>query len=245
MNKIIEKTLLLLTYASLAEAGHAAIISIPNPGFVTEFGVKVRNGLTSSEVVVFDNRPTAAVTVASLNPVGAPVWTYGYSYVFRATYTGSTGTVTFSVDFDKSGVAGDVTTGTRPETTSYTFTDFAGMGFKYLSLGVQGTAAPAAGITLSNLVFNGAPVSNLASTASSTITNYYGSSNRGEAFENITVSGLLNFSGSSAVDRPKMELRFASAVPLPAASEAIPETSAASLAALGSLMLLRRARRAD
>ena len=244
MFKIIEKTLLFLTYSSMAGVGHAAIISIPNPGFVTEFGVKVRNGLTSSEVVVFDNRPKAAVTVSSLNPPGSPVWTYGYSYVFRATYTGSTGTLTFSVDFDRSGIAGDVTSGTMPETTSYTFTDFAGTGFKYLSLGVQGTAAPAAGVALTNLVFNGAPVSNLASKASSTSTHYYGSSNPGGAFENITVTGLMNFSGNSSVDRPKMELRFASAVPLPSASAAIPETSAASLAALGSLILLRRVRRA-
>ena len=228
--------------AGLTTTAQAVVIAVPNPGVATEIGVRARNGLTGAELVMFDSRPTVT-NVATLNATGTPVWTYGYSYPFKATWNAATGTLTYSVDFGKSGIAGDVTTGGLAETITHVYPEFIGSGFKNLSLMAQGRNSPAVNMSLSNLVFNGDSVSNLTSSGNTAVTAYYGSSLTGEAFAAVTLTGEMTLSGNgTTAARPQMEFRLAGPVAL---SGAIPEPSGLTLGGLGvmaGLALTRRRR---
>ena len=229
-------------FAGLNMTAQAVIVAVPNPGVTTEISVKAQNGLTSAEIMMFDNRPNAA-TVATLDPTGTPVWTYGYNYPFKATWNAATGTLTYSVDFGKSGIAGDVTSGGLSETVTYVYPEFIGSGFTDLSLMVQGRTTPAVTMSLSNLVFNGAPVADLTSSGNAPVSAYYASSVPGEAFAAVTLTGEMTLSGDGArANSPQMEFRLGGPV---AVSGAIPEPSVFVLGGIGAMagLVLTRRRR--
>jgi hypothetical protein len=168
MNSLVKIIQCASCLAGLTLTAQAVVITVPNPGVATEIGVRARNGLANAELVMFDSLPTVT-NVATRNATGSPVWTYGYSYPFKATWNGATGTLSYSVDFGKSGVPGDVTTGGLNETITHVYPEFIGSGFKNLSLMVQGRNAPAVTMSLSNLVFNGDSVSNLTSSGNTAV----------------------------------------------------------------------------
>ena len=229
-------------FAGLTMSAQAVVVAVPNPGVATEIGVRARNGLSNAELVMFDSLPTVT-NVATRNATGSPVWTYGYSYPFKATWNAATGTLTYSVDFGKSGIAGDVTTGGLRETISHVYPEFIGTGFKNLSLMAQGRNSPAVNMSLTNLVFNGDSVGNLTSSGNAPVTAYYASSVTGEAFTAVTLTGELTLSGNgTTATRPQMEFRLGGPV---AVSGAIPEPSVFVLGGIGAMagLVLTRRRR--
>jgi hypothetical protein len=222
----------------IAAPASAAIVLVPNPGTATEIGIRARNGLTAAEVILFDSQPTVS-NKATLNPTGTPVWTYGQPYPFAATWNAATGTLTFSVDFGKNGIAGDVTTGAMRETASFVYPEFIGSSFKTLSLMAQGRSAPSVAMQLTNLVFNGTPLTDLTSPGNTAATVFYGSNVPGEAFATVSLTGAMTFSGNGTVaTRPQMEIRLSGPVGL----AAVPEPASLLLLAPVGLLALRRRR---
>jgi hypothetical protein len=239
MNLLQPFSLVALSLMGLMTAVPAAVIVVANPGQAPEIGVRARNGLGAAEVQMFDVQPTVQ-NVARLNPTGSPVWTYGHSYPFQATWNGATGALSFSVDFGKSGTAGDVTTGAMRETVTHVYPEFVGTAFESLALVARGRNAPAVSMTLSNLVFNGSPVGNLTSAGNAAVTQYYGSDVPGEAFAAVTLTGEMTFSGDGTVaGRPQMEFLLAGPVVL----TPIPEPSLVVLGSMAACCYSLRRRR--
>ncbi len=229
-----------LLLAGFSGESHAAIVQVANPGTATQIGIRARNGLTAAEVILFDSLPTVS-NKATLNPTGTPVWTYGQSYKFNATWQAATGTLGFSVDFGGNGTAGDVTTGAMRETVTFVYPEFIGNSFTTLSLMAQGRTTPAVSMKLSNLVFNGTPLTDLNSSGNTAVARYYQDNSPGGAFSNISLTGEMTFSGNGTVaGRPQMEVRLSG----PIALTPVPEAGTALLSMLPAALLLHRRRRA-
>lgn len=241
MNVLSTLVIRVISFCGLAATAPAAVVVTTNPGLPVEIGVRARHGLNAAEILMFDQLPTAQ-NVGQLDPTGTPVWTYGHAYPFQATWNAATGTLSFSVDFNKSSTAGDVTTGAMQETLTHVYPEFIGTSFQSLALQVQGRGAPAAGMVLSNLVFNGSPVGNLSSSGNAAVTQYYGSDTPGEAFASVTLSGEMTFTGNGTLAaRPQMGFLLAGPVTL----TPVPEPSSVLLAVLAGFLLGRPSRSRD
>ena len=139
----------------------------------------------------------------TLNPTGTPVWQVNTNYNIRITYTldyaNNSGVFNLSVDFDANGIFG---TG---ESLSKTFTLLTTPNGdnKYRGIQISGNEnSNSARSSLSSLVINGTPVSNLTPNGS-LVNNYYAASSRG-ILSVIDITGVLRFTNTSgaATERP-------------------------------------------
>lgn len=140
-------TALALVFA--AAAAEAAPVLTSDPGNIWDIQASARNGRTGFEVAI-RNPPSQNPANVTLNPVGAPVWSFGSSYKFELTYTAATGAVSFKVDFNRNN---SFDASSPDEIADLTLGAFAGYGFKYVNIFAQGNATGEAEI--SNFTLNG------------------------------------------------------------------------------------------
>jgi len=191
---------------------------------------QARNGRTGWEAALFapDNLP------AYMNPSGAPVWVYGAPYPFRFEYFYSTGTTTWSIDFNRDGDFLDA-----QETASRVSPSQAGMGFRYFNVYAQGNNLSSA--TVRNLSINGVGFGPYNS--GSGVFEQWFTDSRG-LFGDLVVFGELIFSANGNADeRPRIWLRLGSAEPYREYS-AVPEPGSLVLTVIGAAAMgLGRLRR--
>lgn len=144
---------------------------------------QARNGRTGWEAALFspDNVP------AYMNPYGAPVWSYGNPYPFQLRYFYATGTVVWSLDFNRDGDFLDA-----QESVTRISPSLAGRSFRYLNLYIQGNNqgnGPATA-TAQNLTINGVSFGTF--TAGNAVMQMLFTDSQG-LFGNLDVNGSLIF----------------------------------------------------
>ncbi len=205
-NKFTILILLIILNCSILLA-QPVISTAPIPSSF-EIEARVRNGNTGFEGIVFTpSNPSPAGL--QMNPTGAPVWNsygnvYGDIHSFLYTYTKSTGTSVWSIDFNRDGDYTD-----PQETVTSTDPGLAGKGFKYLNVFGQGSSTGLAA-SINNLTLNGSNMGSLFSNSETPFSILY--EDASGLFENISVSGNFSFSGGAAQEIPRIWIRPSTAL---------------------------------
>lgn len=195
---------------------------------------RIRWGGSSWEAgILATGTPTG--TDPTLNPTGTPVWQVNTNYNIRIKYTldyaNNSGVFDLSVDFDANGSFG---TG---ESLSKSFTllttPIQGSN-KYRGIQISGNeTGSTARSSLSNLVINGTPVSNL-TPSGGLVNNYYAASDLG-VLSVIDITGVLRFTNTSGAGTERPVYNFVMQ------QGEVPEPTSMAIfgSALGGLVLRR------
>jgi hypothetical protein len=195
--------------ASAMSAGAVTITSLdPAPSY--DITGRVRNGNTGFEAVLF-TPANPSPTGVPLNPVGVPIWntggnTYGVTYFdFQFTYTASTGTATWGIDFTKDGDFLDA-----QELATSTTASLAGKSFEYVDLWMTGNGT--IGPILNNFTINGVNFGTYSTLG--TLDQLFEDSTG--LFGDITATGSFTFTGNGGSEQPRIWVRTGSPKDLPA-----------------------------
>lgn len=197
----------------------ATPVTVADPGLGWDISARARNGRNGFELSFQDPN------VANRNYPGAPAWSFGNQHHFELGYNGTTGALSFSMDFNRDGSFQPL------ESLTYTFADRAGFGFRYVDLFLQGNATGNAKVD--NMTINGTGFGTFGFTSNSVVEQVF--TDTAGHFRDILITGDLTFSANGGTDeRPRIWIRLGDAV----SNLAIPEQLAdvpepATLAVLG------------
>jgi hypothetical protein len=211
MKKIIKSASFLAILGSSAMSAGAATIISSDPAPTYDITGRVRNGNTGFEAVLFTPANPSPAGVP-LNPVGAPIWntngnTYGQTYFsFQLTYTASTGTATWGIDFNHDGDFAD-----SQELANSTTASLAGKSFEYVDLWMTGNNT--FGANLNDFTINGVNFGSYSNTSTTALDQLFEDSTG--LFGDITATGSFTFTGNGGSENPRIWVRLGSAKDLP------------------------------
>lgn len=209
MSRIFSTAVLLFAcLLALGISASADPIAIANPGgTTTEIGARIRWGATGYEASVYDSNPLNQSP--TLNPVGTPFWALNQPYKFEVVFTGSTGVLGLSVDFDGNSNFGAGEVITRSAFAAPGFASYQGYGFKYLS--ISGNESGSTGrSTVSSLEINGTSLDSLS--PGGTLLEQFYKDSTGNPMADITITGTITFlTAGTNQERPGWDFRFRNA----------------------------------
>ena len=230
MTQLNARTLVsFLSVLSLAPmAAHGSYVAAAGSASTpSDISARARNGQTGFEGVLF-TPGNPAPTGLQMNPTGTPAWSYGEYAAFAFAYDSTTGTASWSLDFNRDGDFLD----SQESVTSLSPT-LANRGFNQVSIFLQGNAAPLAGVSVLDFTLNGTNFGAFSSangTATTQLFTYTGGS------ADILATGTLMFTASGGSDeRPRFWINMAS-------SFVVPTPGAVALLGLAGLARSRRRR---
>lgn len=154
---------------------------------------QARNGRTGFEAILKTPGPDP-----TMNPGGAPVWQFGTSYSFALSYTASTGSATWSIDFNRDNDFLDAS-----ESVTQANASLIGQTFGQVNLFTQGNAL--GNVTVSSFSINGTALSPIAATANNTVQQLYVDSTGQFGNGDILATGTFSFSANGNSDeRPRL-----------------------------------------
>ncbi len=174
-----------------------------------EIGTRVRNGNTAYEASLFTpSTPPGGAPGGEqwqMNPAGAPIWNtngnmYGDIHSFLFTYTMSTGTSAWKIDFNRDGDYDD-----PEESLTNVAPTLAGNGFQYINVWGQGRLSEFTA-SLTDLTVNGVNFGSFFSSSQTPFSVLF--EDVSGLFNDITVSGNFWFSGDGAFERPHILVRL-------------------------------------
>lgn len=213
----------------MGSAGAVTVTSMGPAPASYDVSAQARNGRTGFEAILHTANPVDP----NMNPGGAPAWSYGNYHGFEYTYDYSTGTSTWSIDFNRDNDFADA-----QESVSATVAALAGQSFEHLNIYLQGRTLTSgnAEAHLRGLTINSSAFGPYSSTSDTAFQQLFTDSTG--LFGNITVSGELMFSKNGASDeRPRFWIQLGDA------QQVVPMPTAAGLGFAGLAMAGLRRRR--
>ncbi len=202
------KTMKIFTLIIALIAGHFCLLNaqpvLSNDPLPANFEIqaRARNGNSASEGSLVTPGVSGGLI---MDPAGAPIWNtngnhYNDIHTFLLTYTKSTGTSVWNIDFNRDGDYTD-----DQESVSQTDESLAGKGFKYLNVwGLGNSAGITASITALNV--NGINMGNFSSNSDIPFNVLF--EETAGVFNDIIVTGNISFSGNGGQDRPQIMLKL-------------------------------------
>lgn len=200
----MKKTLLLTLLGASALTVSAVPQTSSDPAPSYDITGRARNGGTGFEAVLF-TPANPSPTGVPLFPAGTPIWNtppnaYGVTYFdFQLTYTASSGTATWGVDFTRDGDFAD-----SQELATSTTAGLAGKSFEYIDLWMSGNGT--VGPILNNFTINGVNFGTYSTLG--TLDQLFEDSTG--LFGDITVTGSFTFTGNGGNEQPRIWVRLGS-----------------------------------
>lgn len=230
--------MIVLAAAVPASAAKVVSTSAPVVRIPSDMGARARWGTTGWESILV-NEGGALLTQTAIDRPGTPVWQLGQPYNFSLQWQSKTGTLGWSIDFNRNGVFETV------EQSSFTKAGRANFGYQFIRLTgasrVQGANSNT--IDIANLAVNGTNLTSLSAANGGAFDQWY-MPQKG-LFRDIGVTGTMTFrntggNGAFAQERPVFNIFLVGQQALPAA---VPEPQTWALLVLGFGMVGVGARR--
>ena len=211
MTQLNARTLVsLLSVLSLAPmAAHGSYVAAAGSASTpSDISARARNGESGFEGVLFtpgNPQPTGL----QLNPVGTPAWSYGEYAGFAFAYDSTIGSTTWSIDFNRDGDFLDL----EESVTSFS-PILAYRGFNQVSIFLQGSDSPLAGVSVLDFTLNGTNFGAFSSTNATATTQLFTYMGGGT---DILATGSLMFTASGgSQERPRFWIQAGSSFAVPA-----------------------------
>lgn len=215
-------------FALLSSSAHGAYVAVAGSASTpVDISARARNGESGFEGVLF-TPGNPAPTGLQMNPVGNPAWSYGEYAGFSFAYNSTTGSATWSIDFNRDGDFLD-----SEESVTSLSPSLAYRGFNQVSLFLQGNDSPLAGASIVDFTLNGTNFGAFTSSNGTATTQLFTYAGGGT---DILATGSLMFTASGgSQERPRFWIQAGS-------SFAVPTPGAMALLGLAGLAKSRRRR---